>query len=134
MNGSQGQKRSESVPSVKVPTGIKKRNKGWDNVKQPPLEERFWANVDKEGNGACWMWRGTKTSYGYGKMRDHYKHVGTHRVSYMLNVGPIPSKMHVLHKCDMPACVNPDHLFLGTQADNMKDMFKKGRNRNQFSK
>ncbi len=133
MNGSQDRKRSGYVQNAKVPTGTKKRNKGWDNVKQPPLEERFWASVDREGNmGGCWMWRGAKTSYGYGKMRDHYKHVGTHRVSYMLNIGPIPIGMHVLHKCDNPACVNPSHLFLGTQSDNMKDMFKKKRNRNQY--
>ena len=134
MNGSQGQKRSESVPSVKVPIGIKKRNKGWDNVKQLPLEERFWARVGEPDSNGCWPWLGTKRHTGYGKIRNHYKHEGTHRVSYTLNVGPIPQGLHVLHKCDNPTCVNPDHLFLGTQADNMKDMFKKGRNRNQFSK
>ena len=89
------------------------------------LEDRFWSKVNK--NKSCWEWIGAKFSSGYGVIRVSGKSKRSHRVSYELNVGPIPEGMSVLHKCDNPVCVNPVHLFVGTQQDNMKDRGDKGR-------
>lgn len=77
---------------------------------------------------SCWIWNGTITKKGYGQF--WYKEIGTilaHRVSYRIYKNKIPDGLNVLHKCDNPPCVNPDHLFLGTQKDNMIDMTQKGR-------
>lgn len=95
------------------------------------LKRRFWEKVQK-GSG-CWEWTGGKNRpNGYGLIsesgqRKRFK-VKAHRLSYMLNVGSIPRGMHVLHKCDNPGCVRPDHLFLGTNDDNVRDREAKGRN------
>lgn len=91
------------------------------------LEERFWEKVDKTGD--CWEWTGFKNRQGYGQFQVSTKNgQPAHRVSFELANGKIPDGMHVCHKCDNPPCVRPDHLFLGTPSDNMKDMVKKGRN------
>lgn len=71
---------------------------------------------------------------GYGVLRIAGKNKRTHRLAYELSFGPIPSGLNVLHKCDNPACINPKHLFIGTQADNIKDMLNKGRGKNQWAK
>ncbi len=95
-----------------------------------PIAARFWAKVDKRGPDECWPWTGW-TNKGYGRicagMRGPYLY--SHRVSYELNVGPIPEGLGVLHRCDNPPCCNPSHFFLGTRADNNADMVAKGRNR-----
>lgn len=94
------------------------------------LSKRFWAKVRKGSVSACWLWTGGKFKSGYGSIGRGGRGTGcarAHRVSYELNVGPIPPGLHVLHMCDTPACVNPRHLWVGTQQDNMADRKAKGR-------
>lgn len=86
---------------------------------------RFWSKVDRSGE--CWLWSGAKTSAGYGEFYLAGSMVYAHRYSDQLVRGPIPKGVMVLHRCDAPSCVNPDHLFRGTHQDNMDDMWRKGR-------
>lgn len=81
------------------------------------------------GSGDCWFWAGHVDALGYGRFLALGENKA-HRVAYKLFHGEIPEGMRVLHECDTRCCVNPSHLFLGSQADNIKDMFSKGRNRN----
>lgn len=92
------------------------------------LEERFWCEVDKNSHPLCWLWTGgSRKGNGYGDIRVGVNTRPAHRVSWGLHNGIIPEGLFVLHKCDNPSCVNPDHLFLGTHQDNMDDMVMKGR-------
>ena len=81
----------------------------------------------------CWNWRLSKDRLGYGRLkvqmgaRESFRYTSAHRYAYELFVGPIPDGKHVLHRCDNRACCNPEHLFIGTHTDNMRDMHKKGR-------
>lgn len=75
----------------------------------------------------CIIWLGNLDGGGYGTIRMDGKMVKAHRASWICQNGTIPDGMMVLHRCDMPLCINPDHLFLGTQSDNMQDMARKGR-------
>lgn len=84
-------------------------------------------NYIPEPNSGCWLWVGQQHRQGYGCLMINGKFKLAHRVMYERFVGPIPDGMMVLHKCDIPSCVNPDHLFVGTQTDNMHDMCAKGR-------
>jgi hypothetical protein len=96
--------------------------------KRTPLMARFLRHVDI--TDACWLWTGTKNGAGYGTIGLGRAIEGkgfTHRVAWTLFRGPIPDGMFVCHKCDIKTCVNPNHLFLGTQYDNMRDAVNKGR-------
>jgi len=96
----------------------------WDD-----LDKRFRKKVRVAGGDECWEWTGGRFSNGYGVYwsRDHQGAMRAHRFVFMRMIGPIPDGLFVLHRCDMPTCVNPRHLFLGTQATNMRDRHRKGR-------
>ena len=84
-----------------------------------------------EQSGDCLLWNASKDANGYGRVKDLEtgKIKRTHRLSYEWNHGPIPEGLYVLHKCDTPSCFNPDHLFVGTQQDNIADWVSKGSKR-----
>jgi hypothetical protein len=87
----------------------------------------FMKHVYPEPNTGCWIWGGSINGYGYGRIYGKHEPIKlAHRISYTIFNGPI-NDLSVLHKCDVRCCVNPDHLFLGTQRDNVHDMISKGR-------
>jgi hypothetical protein len=91
---------------------------------------RFWSKARQADNG-CWEWLAYKNADGYGAV-GNFRHPGSsraHRVAWRLARGRIADGLHVLHKCDNRACVNPDHLYLGTHRDNMRDRAERGRSR-----
>ena len=99
---------------------------------------RFWKKVDKTPGhgpeGDCWLWTGARNPCGYGNLKLDGRNALAHRVSWEMRYGPIPSGPGhhgtcVLHRCDVPACVNPEHLRLGSQAENVADKYQKGRGR-----
>lgn len=92
-----------------------------------PTLERFELQYEPELNTGCWLWTGSISGLRYGGITHEGKDERAHRVSWILFRGPIPDGINVLHKCDTTLCVNPDHLFLGTQAVNVLDMHAKGR-------
>lgn len=90
------------------------------------VKELFWDKIYK--TETCWLWTGALTKAGYGRAWEGKKAWKAHRLSWTLHTGEILKGLGVLHHCDNPPCVNPDHLFLGDHTVNMKDKFDKGRN------
>lgn len=93
--------------------------------KARPLEERFWENVEK--TQTCWLWKGNKHPRGYGKIWDKDKCLMTHRLSLVIHGKQLSPWCVVMHTCDNPSCVNPDHLQIGSHRDNQIDKVIKGR-------
>jgi len=91
------------------------------------LAQRFWSKVDPAPSQCCWEWTACKYLDGYGKFRLNNQMASAHRVAYTLAKGEIPDGLFVRHTCDNPACCNPDHLILGTHADNMTDRQERNR-------
>lgn len=91
------------------------------------FKKRFWSKMNVASPEECWPWKTGFHTAGYGQCYPDTKTKYAHRVAFEIAKGEIPEGMSVLHKCDNPPCCNPDHLFLGTRADNMKDMDQKGR-------
>lgn len=103
------------------------------------LARRFRGYVSFGAEDECWEWQALRQSQGYGQIGvrqegSKWQHVAAHRVSWALYRGPIPAGLHVLHACDNPGCVNPNHLFLGTHQDNMRDKCAKGRHRSEAAR
>jgi len=90
------------------------------------LTDRFWRKSAPSPNG-CLLWVGAKTAKGYGNFRVSDKYYRAHRLAWQLENGPIPDGMMICHRCDTRDCVNPEHMFLGTAADNNRDTRDKGR-------
>jgi hypothetical protein len=106
---------------------------GKKKMESKSLEQRFWEKVNKDGPTMahmitpCWIWKPYKDGNGYGMFSVNKINRLAHRVSFEINVKPIPFGMCVLHRCDNPSCVRPDHLWIGTQLENIADRDKKGR-------
>ena len=114
---------------------IRRQYKKIDFKATPSDKARFWAKVDKDSiagpTGDCWLWTAARLKSGYGvfNIGPNCRSFLAHRASWLIANDCIPSDRMVCHKCDVPSCVNPDHLFLGTQFDNMRDCSEKGRTR-----
>jgi hypothetical protein len=100
-------------------------------VKMPPrildIPNHFWAKVDIKGPDECWPWEAGKMHFGHGSYAVYRKGIPAHRMAYKLAKGEMKSDQVVCHKCDNPPCCNPNHLFLGTKADNTLDRDRKNR-------
>lgn len=88
---------------------------------------KFYSNIGKPNKNDCTEWLRKTKHHRYGNIKLKGKDYKVHRISYQINFGEIPKNMYVCHSCDNTWCVNPEHLFLGSQLDNVRDMIKKGR-------
>lgn len=128
--GLKGFQKGHTINKGKALSIDTKKKIGLANARRYPPLKRFWANIRKDKD--CWLWVGTKDTNGYGQFSINGKSVLVHRFSYEFHKGKIPKgnwygTKCVLHTCDTPSCVNPHHLVLGSQQDNIKDRDSKMR-------
>lgn len=126
------------LAKVTIPRSRYKRNEQGQFLPVPATtpDERFWAQVNLNGPipehrpelGPCWLWTGCTNDSGYGILRIGTRNERVHRWIYQRLYGALPPRIEVLHRCDNPPCFRPTHLMHGTQAENMQDMYAKGRN------
>lgn len=120
-----------AIPKAKYPSQQSRYMHGHNpssKLQPEAIAKRFWAKVEKsDAPDGCWLWKGHADGFGYGRLNVAGVRTQAHRYSWELTNGPIADGQFALHKCDTPACVRPEHLFLGTQADNIHDMDQKGR-------
>jgi hypothetical protein len=115
------------VRNVRPHTGMIVRTKGvMRKGSRVSLYDRLMAKTEMSAPGECWPWIGVRRK-GYGRLTFDGKYLSAHRIAWLFKYGFIPRGLKVLHRCDNPGCVNPYHLFLGTQKDNMQDCSRKGR-------
>lgn len=96
--------------------------------------DKFFDRINPEPNTGCWLWGGCIHHSGYGNFKFKGKLFSAHRLSWVLHFGEVPKDLWVLHKCDVRACANPQHLFLGSASDNMFDMHNKKRHKKMWFK
>jgi len=108
------------------------RKKGCIAKKWRDRQAAILNRVTPEPNTGCWLWTACLSSTGYGSGTRGGKRFNAHKLAYESFIGPVPDDLHVLHRCDVRACCNPAHLFIGTPLDNMRDMESKGRSRRRF--
>ena len=123
-----------SAPMVRALLAGTKRKKlyappGADPTDPEHLARRLANGIAINERTGCWEWQRTTNGDGYGMLRVAGKMVYAHRLSYELGVGPIPAGLHILHRCDNPRCINPEHLSAGTRSQNMKECSERGRAR-----
>ena len=102
------------------------------------IVERFWKYTSRAGEDECWLWKGFRDKDGYGALtlmrkcgKWAWRPVRAHRISWEIHAGPIPSGMCVLHHCDVRECVNPKHLYVGTNRDNQDDVIARNRRKGE---
>lgn len=121
-------------PVCVVPIWLQEMVEGWSRGKlrrkrrsAEEIVRQFWGSVDIASHDSCWVWTGLRRAQGYGSTHLCGRNYRSHRMAWALTRGEVPNGMCVLHRCDNTSCVNPEHLWLGTYADNNLDMAKKGR-------
>lgn len=116
----------DTVPKMEMAVNIyAERNRKVAQARSANTMKRFLAKVEK--SKGCWIWQGSCWKNGYGCIQHQGRRQKAHRVAYQLLIGPIPGGLFVCHTCDIPSCVRPEHLFLGTARDNTCDAIAKGR-------
>lgn len=105
-----------------MPNGKPIQSTDLENVK-----EKIQRSIVIDQTSGCWLWQKAKEAFGYGVIRADNKRYLAHRLSYKVYNGKLDDKLLVLHKCDVPACINPDHLYMGTYKNNMEDCVRRGR-------